>query len=97
MSVRAIRWTARALRRLDAIGANIASDNPAAAARVVARIVAALGRLPQFPASGRPGRIAGTRELVFADIPYVAAYRVASETIEVLTVMHAAQKWPERL
>lgn len=46
---------------------------------------------------GRTGRIAGTREVVFADPPYIVAYRVAPETLDVLTVLHGAQRWPEKL
>ncbi len=97
MTDRAIRWTTRALKRLDAIGAHIATDNPPAAARVVGRIVAAVERLRAFPASGRPGRIPGTRELVFPDVPYIVAYRVGAAAIEVLTVMHTSQRWPTDL
>jgi addiction module RelE/StbE family toxin len=97
MSQRTIRWTKRALRRLDQIGAHITKDNPAAAARVVARIVAAVDALDDHPAMGRTGRLTGTRELVLADIPYIIPYRVTRNDVEILTVMHAAQRWPEEL
>jgi plasmid stabilization system protein ParE len=46
---------------------------------------------------GRSGRIKGTNELVLADIPYIVAHRVTSATVEILTVMHAAQQWPRDL
>jgi plasmid stabilization system protein ParE len=94
MSSRALRWTPRAVRRFDQVGAHIAQDDPEAAARVVARIVSAVDNLASHPASGRVGRIAGTRELVFADIPYIVAYRVTPGAVEILTVMHGAQPWP---
>jgi plasmid stabilization system protein ParE len=55
-------WTARALRDLISLRAYIAQDRPVAAERQVERILAV--RLAQFPESGRPGRRAGTRELV---------------------------------
>ena len=71
-------------------------DNPDAAARVIARIVTAVDMLADLPASGRPGRINGTREVVLADIPYIIAYRV-SRDIEIITVMHAHQRWPQTL
>lgn len=96
MSEKRIRWTMRALRRLDEFGAHIQKDNPDAAARVVARIVSAVDMLANFPATGRVGRINGTRELVLADIPYIIPYRVGQE-IEILTVMHAHQRWPSAL
>lgn len=97
MSFRVIRWTRRATRRLDLVGQFIEKDNPAAAGRVVARIVSAIDRLTEQPNIGGPGRIKGTRELVFADIPYIVVYRVNTSAIEILTVMHAAQRWPDRL
>lgn len=93
MSVMRIRWTLRALRRLGEIGSYIENENPDAAARVVARIVSAVDRLAELPAMGREGRIPGTRELVLSDIPYIVPYRVG-QTIDILTVMHASQKWP---
>jgi len=92
-----IRWTERAVRRLDQIGAFIEKDNPAAAARVVARIVSAVDNLAEHPAIGRVGRVKGTRELVLVDIPYIIPYRVVGGEIEILTVMHAAQRWPRQL
>jgi plasmid stabilization system protein ParE len=48
-------------------------------------------------AIGRTGRLNGTRELALADIPYIIPYRVTLSDVEILTVMHAAQKWPEEL
>jgi addiction module RelE/StbE family toxin len=97
MSVRTIRWTKRALRRLDVIGANIAKDNPDAAATVIARLVTSVDALVVHPAIGRVGRIAGTRELVIPALPYIIPYRVTDTAVEILTVMHGAQKWPEEL
>lgn len=94
---RAIRWTVRAVRRLDQVGAYIARDDPSAAARVVARLISGVDLLAEHPAMGRVGRLPGTRELVFADIPYIVAYRVGATTIDILTVMHTAQKWPDAL
>lgn len=95
--MRRIRWTERAVRRLDQIGAFIEKDNPTAAARVVARIVSAVDNLAEHPAIGRVGRVRGTRELVLADIPYIVPYRIVGDEIEILTVMHAAQRWPRQL
>jgi len=97
MTRRTIRWTRRALARLDQIGAYIAQDNPEAAARVISRIVTAVDALAEQPAMGRAGRLKSTRELVLADIPYIIAYRVTDSHVDVLTVIHAAQHWPEAL
>jgi addiction module RelE/StbE family toxin len=94
---RGIRWTARAVRRLDLAGAYIAQNDPQAAARVVARIVSGVELLADQPAMGRVGRLKGTRELVFADIPYIVPYRVTPDVVEILTVLHTSQQWPESL
>jgi toxin ParE1/3/4 len=51
--------------------------------------------LVQFPESGRPGRIEGTRELVIQRTPYIAAYRITGNTVRILRVLHGAQQWPE--
>ncbi|MDB5571288.1 MAG: addiction module toxin, RelE/StbE family [Hyphomicrobiales bacterium] len=45
--------------------------------------------------SGRPGRVAGTRELLVAGAPYVVAYRVNGAVIDILGVLHTARRWPE--
>src|SRR5271156_1568635 len=75
-------WTARALRDLASRRAYIAQDRPAVADRQVERILAAAVRLAQFPESGRPGRRAGTRELVVSQTPYLVPYRVRAELVE---------------
>jgi plasmid stabilization system protein ParE len=40
------------------------------------------------------GRIAGTRELVFVPLPYIAVYRVEEDAVEILRLYHSAQDWP---
>ena len=90
-----LTWSAFALSDRDAIFTFIELENPAAAILVDERIVVAVRRLIDFPASGRLGRIAGTRELVISGTPYVAAYAVSGTTIRILRVLHGAQEWPE--
>jgi len=90
-------WTAAALRDLASARAYIAQDNTAAADDQIGRVVATVARLARFPAIGRPGRREGTRELVVTGTPYIAAYRVRADAIDILRVLHARQRWPERL
>jgi addiction module RelE/StbE family toxin len=90
-------WSAFALSDRDRIFTYIEADNPSAAVLIDERIVAATRRLIEFPASGRTGRIAGTRELVINGTPYVAAYAVTETTVRILRVLHGAQEWPENL
>jgi addiction module RelE/StbE family toxin len=88
---RAVRWTRRAVRRLYEIGTRIEEDNPAAAKRVVSKIAPSVAQLGASPGRGRPGRIAGTRELVVVGTPYVVAYCVHDNDVEILTIQHGAQ------
>ena len=92
-----LAYAPRFFRRLEEIRDRIAQDNPAAAARVVARIRGAVEQLAAAPGIGRPGRVHGTRELIVTRTPYIVAYRVRDNRVEVVTVLHGAQRWPERL
>jgi toxin ParE1/3/4 len=85
------------MANLDAEAEYIAEDNPTAAERVVQKILRAVDLLKQNPAMGRAGRVAGTRELVVAETPYIIPYRVRGDAVEILRVFHAARKWSERL
>jgi toxin ParE1/3/4 len=64
---------------------------------MVERIQNAVDQLSDFPYLGRSGRIPGTRELVVAGSPFIVPYRVREDVIEILTVFHAARRWPEEL
>jgi len=87
---------AGALANLDAEAGYIAVDNPTAAGRVVQKILRAVDLLNENPAMGRAARVAGTRELVDAETPYIIPYRVRGDAVEILRVSHAARKWQER-
>jgi plasmid stabilization system protein ParE len=50
-------------------------------------------RLVDHPDLGRPGRVAGTRELV-AHRNYVVVYDTAGDLVRVLRVLHVARQWP---
>ena len=84
-----VRWLRNALANLEAEADYIGEDSPAAAGRVVQRIFRAANLLKKNPAMGRPGRVAGTRELVVAGTPYVLPYRVRGDAVEILRVFHA--------
>jgi addiction module RelE/StbE family toxin len=90
-------WARYALADRDEIFSYIEAGNPTAAIQVDARIVSAVRRLIKFPESGRPGRIAGTRELVVARSPYIIAYTATADKIRILRVLHGARMWPEKL
>ena len=92
-----IVWTAAALRDLAAIREFIAVDNPRAADRQVQLILAGVATLLQFPQIGRLCRVVGTNELVIARTPYLVPYRLRADAIEIARVLHARQRWVDRL
>ena len=91
-----IRWLRRALFDLDEIASFISEDSRPAAMQVVAEIVRQTGLLGEQPSLGRPGRVAGTRELVLSGLPFIVPYRVRGDMVELLRVMHTAKQWPTR-
>ena len=89
-----VLWRTRALADIARITRYIATDNPVAATRVARELLLAGDSLAIFPRRGRPGRQAGTRELVTIG-PYVLVYRIAdTEAVTILRVWHAAQDRP---
>jgi toxin ParE1/3/4 len=88
-------WSPFALADRDEIFSYIEAENPKAAAEIDERTAFAVRRLLRFPESGRPGRVAGTRELVVPRTPYIAVYAVIADKIRVLRVPHGARMWPE--
>ena len=89
-----VRWLRVPLANLEAEADYIAEDNPAAADRLVQRLMRAVNLLGKNPAMGRPGRVSGTRELVVGDTSFIVPYRVRAYAVEILRVFHAARKWP---
>lgn len=90
-----IKWLDDALADLDYIGAYIALDNQRAAGEVVRRIVEAVAVLAWYPKLGRVLADGDTYRLTITGTPYLAFYRLRDE-IEILAVLHGAQKWPDR-
>lgn len=90
-----LEWSVFALSDRERIFDYIEADNPRAAVAIDDRIRERVEGLLQFPLSGRQGRVAGTWELVITGTPYIAAYRIADETIRILRVLHGALSWPE--
>lgn len=92
-----ILWTPRALADVATVLDRIAVEDPAAAGRLNDRLLDLVETsLSAQPMMGRPGRVAGTRELVVHQ-RYILAYRVRRETLELLAFRHSARLWPDRL
>lgn len=90
-----LRWSPAAADDLERIAAHIRQDSPEAARRVALTLFEGVGRLQRFPGSGRPGRVAGTRELVFPSLPFLAVYRVTADAVEIVRILHGRQRWPQ--
>ena len=86
-------WTRLAAADRREIREYIAQDNPAAALALDELFSEKAGRLVDHSGLGRPGRVAGTRELV-AHQNYILVYDVAGDLLRVLRVLHAAKQWP---
>jgi toxin ParE1/3/4 len=92
-----LTWSPLAVADRIAIYQFIEADSPRSAILVDDRIWNATLSLSRFPEIGRPGRIAGTRELVVQRTPYLVAYRIQDDGLRILRVLHGAQRWPRRL
>jgi addiction module RelE/StbE family toxin len=88
-----LRWTTPAAQDLYNIVLHIQQDNPDAAAKVAQTLYDGCGKLRNFPHRGRKGRIEGTRELVFAGLPYIVVYRIQDQDLEICAST-IAQDWP---
>ncbi|MGE3646239.1 MAG: type II toxin-antitoxin system RelE/ParE family toxin [Beijerinckiaceae bacterium] len=91
-----VRFTEAAVRDLMNLHAYVSHENPIAAGRLLDRIVdLAEMQLAAFPNSGRQGRSPNTRELVISGTPYIVAYRVLADEVQILAVIHGSRRWPE--
>jgi len=93
VTARALEWREAARSDLLAIVDYISDDNPDAAQRLKDEIEAKVSKLPDRPKLYRPGRVAGTREMVVRPND-VIVYAEDERAVVVLRVLHAAQQWP---
>ena len=89
-----LRWTRDAATDLERIAEYLVQHVPERAAALVRTIYEAPSLLLDFPHRGRPGKKAGTRELVMPSLPYVIVYTVRDDVVFVVRILHGAQQWP---
>ena len=89
----ALEWRLDARVDLLKIVDHISDDDPDAAQRLKDEIEAKVTRLQARPRLFRPGRVAGTREMVVRP-NYLVVYTFDARKVSVLRVLHAAQQWP---
>lgn len=88
-----IRWTPEAERDRQDIWNYIASDNPSAAVLMDILFSQSIAKLERLPHLGRPGHVAGTRELI-PHPSYRLVYEISQQTIWILAIVHTARLWP---
>ena len=91
-----IIWSPRSVEDLDAIRNHIARDSDANADLVLARLLAAPGRLRQFPESGRivpEFGLTHLREIIVGPLQIV--YRLRGDFVEIVTVIRATRIFPD--
>jgi len=86
-----IRWTRAAAEDLEHIKDYLTENHPQFAQSTVIELYETIRSLKTSPRRGRLGREEGTRELVLSRLPYIVAYRIKEETVEVLHIFHRAK------
>ena len=87
-----ILWSPQALLDVESVRDYISHDSPRYAELVVRRLIAAVGRLEEFPRSGRivPERNReDLREIIVR--PYRIVYRLRPDLVEIVTVFRASR------
>lgn len=89
-------WLPVAVSEREAQLAYIGAADPTAADRLAGAIKHHVAMLADHSDMGRRGRVKGTRELVLANTPFVAIYRVRPhlKRVEILRMVHGRQQWP---
>ncbi|WP_299314751.1 type II toxin-antitoxin system RelE/ParE family toxin [uncultured Halomonas sp.] len=88
-----VEWRPQARQSLWAILDYLGDRNPYAAEALYRTIEETTEALPQHPYLYRPGRVSGTREAVVHP-NYLVIYRVTSDHIAIVNVLHARQEYP---
>lgn len=87
-----IRWTPAAADDLQHIYDYLIEHEPRLARPTVLALREAVFSPRKLPHRGRPGAVEGTRELLHDRLPYIVAYRVKEDTVEVLHIWHPSQE-----
>ncbi|MFZ6765564.1 type II toxin-antitoxin system RelE/ParE family toxin [Undibacterium sp. Di26W] len=88
-----LHWSIQAEDDLIAIVDYISDHSLIAAQRLKDDIEFAASQIPDHPYLYRTGSVRGTRELVVSP-NYVVVYRVTSDAIDILAVIHTRQSYP---
>jgi toxin ParE1/3/4 len=90
-----VRYSKLALAEFDAILADIQAENPAAAARLEARVHRVVSRIGQFHQSAQEvAERPGVRSVPLVRYPYVIHYSVNAGEVVILRIVHGARRSP---
>lgn len=89
-----VKWTKQALNDLESAREFVTSEHPQNLELTIENIQSSIGQIKIFPEIGRVGRVKGTRELVFSQMPFILIYRKMKSSIEIISLLHQSRKWP---
>ncbi len=93
---RSVMWSRDALDDLKQQLSYIATEDPDAARKIVAKLRQTGEALSDF-ATGHPGRVSGTYEKAVSRLPYIVAYSLTvhqgREVVAILRVIHTSRDW----
>lgn len=93
-----VYWTNNSIDHLLGIYEYIAQNSPVYAKRVVDKITRRSEQIAEFPLSGRKVpecKSEDIREII--EKPYRIIYRIKSDQIDILAVIHGAKLLPEKI
>jgi toxin ParE1/3/4 len=89
-----VRFTRKALADLDQLRAFIARENPAAASRLVTRLLDLAWALGDNPKEGRKTDEPGIHVLIVPHLNYLIFYRLTETDVQILHIRHTARsRW----
>lgn len=86
-------WTSAARADLDGIAEYHAATDARIGEAIVDRIEEAAVKLAHYD-TGRPGRVAGTREKSVAKTSHIIVYEIHDDLLFVFRIVHTARNWP---
>jgi plasmid stabilization system protein ParE len=91
-----VRYTESANDENDQLLAEIAANNPTAAADVAAAIETTVARLRTFPRLGVETDLSGVRLTVARPYTYLIFYTIESDVLVVRNIRHPSRQWPRQ-
>jgi plasmid stabilization system protein ParE len=87
-----IRWSSAAANDLEGCYEYLLVRHPSLLPATIQKLYDAALSLKTFPLRGRAGAAPDTRELVMAPLPYIIPYRVTSDLVIILRILHTSRQ-----